>query len=131
LRHGLPIAVLDAKYKDYWLARHDESPVHRISNEDIYQLFFYSQRLQARFGVCSPPPAFVLAPLPAKEERRGAIIDSRFTLVRWKAGAESDCSLTLILLPLTDILRYLAAGRPGDVAIALNRCLPFAFACAG
>ncbi|MGE0454011.1 MAG: hypothetical protein AB7O37_18180 [Vicinamibacteria bacterium] len=116
---GLPVAVVDAKYKDYWPARDDHSPVRRIGNDDLYQLFFYSQRLQLRYGLAVAPPAFIVAPLPAEDERRARVIGDRFTAVRWEAGSQAGCEVALVLLPMTDILRDLAGGRPGHARISM------------
>jgi 5-methylcytosine-specific restriction endonuclease McrBC regulatory subunit McrC len=42
-RGDRPCAVVDAKYKDYWSRGQDgEKPIKKITNEDLYQLFFLS-----------------------------------------------------------------------------------------
>jgi 5-methylcytosine-specific restriction enzyme subunit McrC len=110
-REGLPIAVVDAKYKEYWPAAADGCPAHRVSNEDLYQLFFYAQRLQLRHRLASAPAAFILAPLPAPDERDRPVIGDRYKVVSWRAGGDAGCDVMLLLLPLTDMLRRLAAGR--------------------
>lgn len=108
-RGELPVAVVDAKYKNYWPAAADKSPLKRISNEDLYQLFFYAQRLQLRHGLTFAPAAFIFAPLPAADERDSTVICERFTVVRWQAGTQAGCDVALVLLPLTDILRRLSS----------------------
>jgi 5-methylcytosine-specific restriction enzyme subunit McrC len=108
-----PVCVIDAKYKDYWEASADGSPARRVSNEDLYQLFFYAQRLQLRYRLPSPPAAVIIAPVPAADERGGQVVAGRFTRVTWQAGPDSTpCHLQLLLLPLTDHLRRLRVEKP-------------------
>lgn len=120
-REDRPVAVVDSKYKEYWPAAGDSEPKQRISNEDLYQLFFYAQRLQLRHDLESPPAAFIVAPLPAQDERDRPVIDARYTVVQWQAGATAACSVSLLLLPLTDTLRHLARGlSDGEPFAALD-----------
>lgn len=64
-------AVIDAKYKPYWKMDSDSAkPVRKIGNEDLYQLFFYQQRLQRKYHLSSPPKAFIATPLPGEEEEK-------------------------------------------------------------
>ena len=106
-RRDKPIIVVDAKYKQYWPA--DTSslrPKRRISNADLYQLFFYAQRLQLKYDLAKPPAAFIVSPLPAQDERNGqSEIDGRYKRVVWRAGHECAGDVRLLNLPLTDILR--------------------------
>jgi 5-methylcytosine-specific restriction enzyme subunit McrC len=110
-----PVCVIDAKYKEYWRARASGSPEDRVTNADLYQLFFYSQRAQQRYGLQSPLPALIVSPLPAEDERSVAVIADRFKTVRCGAGGV-PCEVRLVLLPLTDILRRMAGGEPAEVA---------------
>ena len=114
-----PVAVVDAKYKSYWEASADGSPVRKVSNEDLYQLFFYAQRLQLRHHLERPPAAVILAPTPAADERAGRVIGGRFTTVKWHAGSEAgSCHLRLLLLPLTDLLRRLPREKPDPSCVS-------------
>jgi 5-methylcytosine-specific restriction enzyme subunit McrC len=108
-----PVAVLDAKYKDYWEADPGSgAPKQRISNEDLYQLFFYAQRLQIRHQLATAPAAVIVSPLPAEDERYGgAVIGKRYRRVVWRAGAGDEVGVSLMLLPMTRILRALRAHR--------------------
>ena len=117
-RHGEPVAVLDSKYKDYWRAQGaDGFPANRISNGDIYQLFFYAQRLQIRHKLQSPPEAIIISPIPAEDERVESAISERFCTVRWQVGGDVACRLRLVFVPMTQILRALAAGRTVESAL--------------
>jgi 5-methylcytosine-specific restriction enzyme subunit McrC len=107
-RRDVPIAVIDAKYKELWQATDDGTPVRRIGNDDLYQLFFYAQRLQLRHGLASPPPAVIVCPLPEDDEREADVIGDRFTRITWRAGSEVACSIELLMLPLTLTLRQMA-----------------------
>ncbi len=117
--------VIDAKYKRYWpTAANGSTPMRKIANEDIYQLFFYQQRLQRKFDLPTPPVAVIAAPLPEDDERGGqAVIAERFKRVVWQAGAEKAGDVRLILIPMTKFLRLVIQGeRPADVVekIGLN-----------
>jgi 5-methylcytosine-specific restriction endonuclease McrBC regulatory subunit McrC len=120
-RDDVPAAVVDAKYKELWPATADATPFHKIGNDDLYQLFFYAQRLQLRHRLTQPPAALIVSPLPAADERHCLVLGSRFTLVTWKAGLETPCSVGLVLLPLTDMLRQLAeSGCCGGDCLELD-----------
>lgn len=50
------VGVIDAKYKPYWRARDEVlKPSRKLANEDLYQLFFYQQRLQRKYNLMKPP----------------------------------------------------------------------------
>ena len=112
-RGNRPSAIIDAKYKEYWRGQElTDSPVRRISNDDVYQLFFYAQRLQRRYNLPSPPKAIILAPVPASDEREGQrIVGHEYTEVTWQAGNERAGHLQLVLVPMTDILRAVATTK--------------------
>ncbi len=60
---GKVCGVIDAKYKPYWPAAADGlTPARKISNADLYQLFFYQQRLQRKFNLPAPPVAVIASP---------------------------------------------------------------------
>jgi len=111
--HETPIAVVDAKYKDYWEgAPTSGAPTQPISNEDLYQMFFYTQRLQLRHHLPSPPLAVIVSPAPAEDERHGRLlIGERYRRVFWSAGADPEVGLSVLLLPMTRILRALRGLR--------------------
>jgi len=110
-RGNRPVAVVDAKYKDYWPGRgQTDAPDSRVSNADIYQLFFYAQRLQHRYNLPFPPNALIVAPVPAPNERGGRrVVGEQYTEVTWRAGVEKAGHVRLVLVPVTDILRAMAA----------------------
>jgi McrBC 5-methylcytosine restriction system component len=107
-----PIFVVDAKYKQYWPAdRSSPKPKKRIANADLYQLFFYAQRLQLKHGLPRPPAACIVSPLPAADERAGCPeIGTRYKRVIWRAGHEHAGDVRLFDLPLTDLLRSMIDG---------------------
>ncbi|MBW1947527.1 MAG: hypothetical protein JRI33_06260 [Deltaproteobacteria bacterium] len=109
--------VIDAKYKPYWVAAADGSPARRISNADIYQLFFYQQRFQRKFDLPKPPLAIIASPLPDEDERDDRpIIAHRFRRVIWQAGSEKAGDVRLLLVPMTKFLRFLIKReRPADI----------------
>lgn len=100
-----PIAVIDAKYKEYW-KEEGFLPFKRVSNEDLYQLFFYTQRLQIKYSLPHPPKAFIFAPLPAVDERNGCYpVSERFRKIIWKSRDGMESCVILVLVPMTEILR--------------------------
>jgi 5-methylcytosine-specific restriction endonuclease McrBC regulatory subunit McrC len=110
-RRNVPVAVVDAKYKDYWRASTgSQYPCDKVSNEDLYQLFFYAQRLQLRHALPAPPPAVIVAPLPAADERDAPMVGPRHTHLQWRAGAAEASQLRLLFAPMTDVLRAIARG---------------------
>ena len=117
--------VIDAKYKRYWPAAADGfSPVRKIANEDIYQLFFYQQRLQRKFNLPAPPVAVIASPLPEEDERNGPTVAKRFRRIIWQAGPEKAGDVRLLLIPMTKFLRFLIQReRPADIMakIGLDR----------
>jgi 5-methylcytosine-specific restriction enzyme subunit McrC len=107
-RDGRARAVIDAKYKNYWAAAQDGQPLNRIANEDLYQLFFYAQRLHSIHQ--SRPAAVIVVPLPAHDELLEQPIGSRFRTITCPGPEASSPKVSLLLLPLTDILRALRRG---------------------
>ncbi|MCU0290924.1 MAG: McrC family protein [Thermoanaerobaculaceae bacterium] len=113
-RGELPVAVIDAKYKDYWRGSgYEREPQQRIANDDLYQLFFYSQRLQLKHALARPPKAIIICPLPSDDERdRTPMLADRYQRVMCRSGHDAPSEVHLVLLPLTDILRDITrAGR--------------------
>lgn len=111
-RDRLPVAVIDAKYKDYWKATGSAGvPLKRVSNEDLYQLFFYAQRLQNRYALQKPPLAIIICPLPAEDERCGqSQVVERYCRIQWRAGSEIGGTVRVDLMPLTELLRAMQRG---------------------
>ena len=114
-RDGVPVAVLDAKYKPYWRTRDGHGTPHRkVSNADLYQLFFYAQRLQLRHGLAEPPVAVIVAPAPAD----GAAVAERFRRVAWHAGTDHSHAAHLTFVPLA---RWLADWSPANRGAHVER----------
>lgn len=110
-RDNQVLAVIDAKYKNYWPATSGESrPQRKIANEDIYQLFFYQQRLQRLYNLAKPPAAIIAVPFPDDAEREGLpCIPERFRQVKWRAGTDVAGHVSLFLTPMTQFLKHLEA----------------------
>ena len=109
-RAGTPVAVLDAKYKPYWRTRDAQgTPERKVSTADLYQLFFYAQRLQHQHGLAAPPAALVVAPAPAD----GASVAERFRRVAWHAGVDHASAAHLAFVPLA---RWLTSWTPSQRA---------------
>jgi 5-methylcytosine-specific restriction endonuclease McrBC regulatory subunit McrC len=120
------IGIIDAKYKDYWATAEDGfNPDRKISNEDLYQLFFYQQRMQRKYGLPSLPLALIAAPLPAEDEReKKLIVHERFRRIRFHVGVESEGDVRLVLIPIAHFLRLLNGGiSPREAAILVEQDL--------
>jgi hypothetical protein len=102
-----PIGVIDAKYKSYWMAADDTlKPLKKISNEDLYQLFFYQQRMQHKYNLTRSPFAIIMSPLPEVDERNNSsVVSKTYKRIFWKAGHEKGGEVNLVLIPMTKILR--------------------------
>jgi len=110
--------VVDAKYKRYWASGPDGFyPTRKISNEDLYQLFFYQQRLQRKYNLAYPPTAIIASPLPEEDERDGhRCVADRFKRIIWQAGSERAGDVRLLLIPVTNFLRLLEQRKkPVDI----------------
>lgn len=114
------IGIIDAKYKEYWAtAENGFNPARKISNEDLYQVFFYQQRMQRRYGLPSLPAALIASPLPAEDERvEKLVIPERFWRVRFHAGVGNDGDVRLALIPVTRFLRLLNRGMASNKAVS-------------
>ena len=61
---GRVVAVLDSKYKPQYSSGGPAlDRTNRVTRDDIYQLFFYAERLRRLAGRSDPLPSFVIAPL--------------------------------------------------------------------
>lgn len=61
---GQVVAVIDSKFKPQYASRGPTlDGTNRVTREDIYQMFFYAERLRRLEGRAEPLPSFVLAPL--------------------------------------------------------------------
>lgn len=118
-KSGRPLGVIDAKYKPYWMAGDNGlNPERKISNEDLYQLFFYQQRVQRKYNLLISPLAIIAAPLPDDDERNGrAIVSNKFRRIFWQAGHEKGGDVKLLLIPMTKYLRLLKEKRAASDAI--------------
>jgi hypothetical protein len=107
LDNGIPIAVLDAKYKPRYVNL-DESgyvaPAQRITNADLYQMLFYQSHLLARYQLQFPPQAIIVSPTISKESFPPAL---RFQSIRWSdvdPAATRGLSVRLFALDLPELL---------------------------
>jgi 5-methylcytosine-specific restriction enzyme subunit McrC len=106
------IAVLDAKYKDYWpVDKTGLRPNRKVGNEDLYQLFFYQQRLRHKYRLMENPPALIISQLPDDDERDGRqVISDAYRRVVYKAGEDRSGDINIFFIPVTRFLRLLNQG---------------------
>ena len=75
-------------------------------------MFFYAQRLQIWHDLTAAQAAVIVSPVPAEDEREARpVIGKRYRRVVWRAGAGDEVGVSLLLLPMTQILRALREHR--------------------
>lgn len=121
LRENKPVALIDAKYKPRYVEGGGETslaPRHKVSPEDLYQMFFYQARLRYAYALTESIPSALVSPrlpvadtpLPARELRS----------IRWKAEDTTDVhALKVLSFPLEEVLQTLA--HDGTAVQALSR----------
>lgn len=108
-RGNTPVGVIDAKFKPRYVKADPlspEQPQGRVTNEDIYQLFFYQSRLQSLAGMTSPPRAMIVAPaiesmFTPSSAKRTIVWDDQASEMRMRP------SLRVLPLPLAGVLEEL------------------------
>jgi hypothetical protein len=119
-RRGRPVAVIDAKYKPRYVTGRPARripPQDRVSNADIYQLFFYQSRLMNLYRLEEPCDAVIVAPqVPGARPTPDAVCR---TLI-WRSGDPGEAPLRLLVIPvpLADILASIRGGSSALQALA-------------
>lgn len=122
-RAGRPVGVIDAKFKPRYVVASQNDlnrPEARVSNEDIYQLYFYQSRLQSISGLSNPPRAVILAPslgLPpsSRTEHRTVYWNSH------RASLENRPSLRVLPVPIAEVLELIRTRTEVEV---VSQCMP-------
>ena len=121
MRKDKPAAVIDAKYKPRYTRRYSERS-HRVASDDIYQIFFYADRLRQRSRLKDPIPAYVAAPhlmgdspMPSLQERT----------IYWEDKVEGKSgSLIVVPIPVVPIIdSFLQGDRWSDAAVHAKELL--------
>jgi hypothetical protein len=105
----VPVGVIDAKFKPRYINRRKPSsnePEAKVTNADIYQLFFYQTRLQVLHGLAVPPRAAIVAPLLGDF----GIADASRRKIRYSevsSGRGSASTLSVLPIALAPVLRSL------------------------
>jgi hypothetical protein len=113
-KQGRLVAVLDAKYKPRYL----DGPVPlsdrgRVSREDIFQMFFYSERLRRKYQVAELPSMLLAPQLYAGT----AVVDAKRRSISWNEGGIRE-TLKVLPCPLDEMTSRAAAGRTADDVLA-------------
>jgi len=118
-RGARPVAVIDAKYKPRYVE--SDSPTmlprsNKVSNADLYQMFFYQARLKYRYEIEEPIPSALVSPrLPGS----GPLPTKELRSIRWKAGDAADVhSLEVLAVPLQPMLERLGEGASATTTLA-------------
>lgn len=116
-KNGRPVGVLDAKFKPrYASSREDDEtePTGRVTNEDIYQLFFYQSFLKTAQSLNYLPRAVILAPILSG---RSTTLPEARTII-WREAVQAtpnDPSLRVLPVPLDAALKQLRTETEVDV----------------
>ncbi|MBC3494433.1 McrC family protein [Pseudomonas sp. SWRI100] len=105
-----PVGVIDAKFKPRYVEsspQNSSEPLGKVTNEDIYQLFFYQSRLQAVFSQSIPPRAIIIAPKLSPSDVAPPDIKSRTVVWCETNSGVSRPSLKVLPIQLQDVLKML------------------------
>lgn len=111
-KDNLPIAIVDTKYKPRYVNNNPGTTIpkeKRVTNSDIYQIFFYQARFQLINELLEPPIALIIAPqVPIKR----SISELSKRTIHWYTEKEDTLKykLTVIPFPIADILACLRKG---------------------
>ena len=97
---GKPVLIVDSKFKPaYTTGGPTPAAAHRVSREDIFQTFFYANRIAQRSSLSDPVPAAIAAPMLADADPPSA----DFRQIRWGEDlSDTGARLTLLLIPVDD-----------------------------
>lgn len=107
---GLPIAVLDAKYKPRYVTLEDGEfrDRNKVSEDDLYQILFYAQRA-GQLGHGSPVPAFIVAP---KLDRSSLLPEEALRRIVWSHQGETTVEIKVVEVDMVATLEALRASQP-------------------
>ena len=114
-RGSQPVAVVDAKFKPHYTRTQRGKrvpPKNRVSNADIYQMFFYQARIRARYRLERSPRAIIVAPLL---QQAAEIVESERRTALWQTEelGSPEFGLSLVPLPVVSVVRSIQDGRGG------------------
>ncbi len=127
LKGGRPVGVVDAKFKPRYVNPAPANvalPEAQVTNEDIYQLFFYQSRLQSLGKLQQLPRAVILAPLFGGQASSSIAKRTVMWSDRGSGGIDAP-SLRVVPVPIEEALEQLKCDREYAVAV---RCMPEAVA---
>ncbi|MGH9160232.1 MAG: 5-methylcytosine restriction system specificity protein McrC [Vicinamibacteraceae bacterium] len=113
-RAGRPVGVVDAKFKPHYVRGSGAERLpyrNRVTSADLYQVFFYEARLRSAYGLATPLPAAIVAPVTAS----GLLPDRNRRTIEWNAGlrpGDPPYSIQVLAMPLEAVLTELALGTP-------------------
>ena len=114
-RAGVPVGVLDAKYRSRYTTYREGD--YRVAPADIYQMFFYSERIARLYHLPSAIPGFILAPTLSPDHLD--VPENRRTIF-WESLAARTLGTSLRVLAI-DVHSVADAVLRGEDPI---RCCP-------
>lgn len=113
-------AILDAKFKPRYVLGKPGYKIpkkNRVSNADIYQLFFYQARLAKLYPDSKPPSAAIVAPLFGKDNITS---DRERREVIWSDSVKDaeDVKIYVIPIPMDAVFTSIANREPVENTIA-------------
>jgi 5-methylcytosine-specific restriction endonuclease McrBC regulatory subunit McrC len=116
---SVPVAIIDAKFKPGYVDSVGRSKVARKVDEgDLYQMFFYANRIQLRHSLPAPVPTYIVAPqLVGTSSPSSAMLN-----LTWSDETTSVPSLVVLPLNLEEVLGRIE--KHADSHRALTECAP-------
>lgn len=106
-----PVAVIDAKFKPRYMKAQEDGRIaykDRVTNEDLYQLFFYQSRLQTKYRMARPPYAIIVAPIVSPDAPPPA--ETARTVI-WSDAEGEQTLLRIKPINLPELTRALKSGE--------------------
>lgn len=118
-----PLAVIDSKFKPRYTNGGSAVPMaSRVTLDDAYQLFFYSERLRRLSGSSHAIPAFIVAPMLDNPDLLPPL--PRRSVVWHEREGEDTTGLQVVPVPLVATLDVLVRG--GTISDAAAQCVELA-----
>ena len=107
-----PALIIDAKFKPQYVQARNlaGTPESLVLSADIYQLYFYSQRLSLKHGLKESVPACIVAPTIVQDSKSIAV---KWQTVRWSEYDTENPTISLNLFSI-DLPRLLLGAQRGE-----------------
>lgn len=109
-RHGVPLAVIDAKYKPRYVSQEDSGfkKTNKVSEADVYQLLFYAQRASQLAGGAKVP-AFIVCP---RIDQSLVLPPQPLRKINWMHDGRTEASIEVIDIDFLATINAIKSGTP-------------------